>query len=487
MKTGRNAPCPCGSGKKYKKCCMEKDQAAERVQQEAQRTGNLPATSPQAPPSDIVAETPTTSDSEMEAWNERYQTFESGDYETRIALFHQTMEEGNLMDGEMAFEMLNMLHPQAVEHEEWERFDALVAVLRECLPEIYDEEAHYLLDWGIDSALATGREGNLKKRTLDLAGIADRDIDLFNRIIDKLAYHGRIDILVSTVRTAWPHVKDAGGIIPYGIFEFAHQATQFEIFSYVAQTPASDMQISALQNRLDFYEEADPKRVERYVAHLTGQVGRSWSLSDFDLESLKKTASREEEGDLFDEEWEEEEEPDEEPGRQNLLDFTATFLGYLCREKGVSYTRGELARNCINEYILQRVDGDLDEYESLLDAAMQGRNKPKLKRRFVPRKPEHVLMPDYATLDHYVAKLLNFINPQHYKAAAIVEMTPHWLDFLQRHNFIDDTQRQQRLRRLSDLAEPLMKIFKQSGDPALYQGIESWRKGIEGSISAFNQ
>ncbi len=22
MKTGRNAPCPCGSGKKYKKCCL---------------------------------------------------------------------------------------------------------------------------------------------------------------------------------------------------------------------------------------------------------------------------------------------------------------------------------------------------------------------------------------------------------------------------------------------------------------------------------
>jgi hypothetical protein len=26
MKTGRNDPCPCGSGKKYKKCCMSKDE-----------------------------------------------------------------------------------------------------------------------------------------------------------------------------------------------------------------------------------------------------------------------------------------------------------------------------------------------------------------------------------------------------------------------------------------------------------------------------
>lgn len=28
-KTGRNDPCPCGSGRKYKHCCLDKDQAAE--------------------------------------------------------------------------------------------------------------------------------------------------------------------------------------------------------------------------------------------------------------------------------------------------------------------------------------------------------------------------------------------------------------------------------------------------------------------------
>ena len=28
---GRNDPCPCGSGKKYKKCCLEKESPAERA------------------------------------------------------------------------------------------------------------------------------------------------------------------------------------------------------------------------------------------------------------------------------------------------------------------------------------------------------------------------------------------------------------------------------------------------------------------------
>ena len=31
MRTGRNDPCPCGSGKKYKKCCLSKDNAQQRL------------------------------------------------------------------------------------------------------------------------------------------------------------------------------------------------------------------------------------------------------------------------------------------------------------------------------------------------------------------------------------------------------------------------------------------------------------------------
>ena len=30
-KVGRNEPCPCGSGKKYKQCCLEKHEAADHT------------------------------------------------------------------------------------------------------------------------------------------------------------------------------------------------------------------------------------------------------------------------------------------------------------------------------------------------------------------------------------------------------------------------------------------------------------------------
>ena len=33
IKVGRNDPCPCGSGKKYKNCCLDKDMAAGKTVQ----------------------------------------------------------------------------------------------------------------------------------------------------------------------------------------------------------------------------------------------------------------------------------------------------------------------------------------------------------------------------------------------------------------------------------------------------------------------
>lgn len=39
-KTGRNQPCPCGSGKKYKTCCLRKDEDAKR---QAERAAQPPA------------------------------------------------------------------------------------------------------------------------------------------------------------------------------------------------------------------------------------------------------------------------------------------------------------------------------------------------------------------------------------------------------------------------------------------------------------
>ena len=41
-KTGRNDPCTCGSGKKYKKCCLPKFEQAQHIRQQQQLPPNVP-------------------------------------------------------------------------------------------------------------------------------------------------------------------------------------------------------------------------------------------------------------------------------------------------------------------------------------------------------------------------------------------------------------------------------------------------------------
>ena len=42
-KPGRNDRCPCGSGKKYKACCLTRDEAAERERLAAEQAGRAEA------------------------------------------------------------------------------------------------------------------------------------------------------------------------------------------------------------------------------------------------------------------------------------------------------------------------------------------------------------------------------------------------------------------------------------------------------------
>jgi len=49
---GRNEPCHCQSGKKYKQCCLEKDEAAARVAREEARAAAQAAAADAPPPAD---------------------------------------------------------------------------------------------------------------------------------------------------------------------------------------------------------------------------------------------------------------------------------------------------------------------------------------------------------------------------------------------------------------------------------------------------
>jgi hypothetical protein len=107
---GRNDPCHCGSGKKYKKCCLAKDEDAKQ----AEKAKPVAAGADWAPAKEDKAQK-REPDPHIEAFNTRLRDFEAADYEGKFHIFNRTLDEPELMDGEMAFEMLHDLFRHTIE------------------------------------------------------------------------------------------------------------------------------------------------------------------------------------------------------------------------------------------------------------------------------------------------------------------------------------------------------------------------------------
>ncbi len=197
-------------------------------------------------------------------------------------------------------------------------------------------------------------------------------------------------------------------------------------------------------------------------------------MDDFDLQRCNKPPDHL----LFDDD----NDPDEEdgvyhpdPARQNLYHLSVEFLGYLYRKKGVPLTKGDLAHQHIYAYILERFDRQLEPKESLFDAAVRPRRQ---KRRSKPKRrhqPSHLLCPDHATFDRYLAELMSFINPQWYKAAATFELVPAWLRFLELRGLIDAEQHAKTRQELETIRPSLQQLWETNlEDPSLRQSLYVW-------------
>ena len=415
----------------------------------------------------------------MEALNACWEAFKAQDYDGRIALFTETLDDAELMDDEMAFEMLNTLYSQALEQDQRDRFDCLVVTLQTRLPEVYASRSHYYLHWRILNALVMGRFDAVPSLVRDLATTAKHDIDILNNVIDALAYHGQLSLIVDAMHLAWPWVQEPGNVVPWGIDEFSSQAAHFILLEYSTHHATPDPEDSALGEQVEFYCPYNPEGVQRFLAHLTGQAGSSWTMDDFTFQ--RRQPSRRDWFDDLDDE-DEEDEPPQTPSdsaRRNLFDLSVAFLGYLYRDENVSLSKGELARRQLVEYILERFDGQLEPRESPLNTIRRPKKRrPKPKRR----QPDHVLCPDYDTLDRFLAQRMDFINPQWYKTAATFELLPTWLRFLESCGLIDIEQHNKSYRDIGKLVPSLHRIWdRHREDPSLLRGLQVCWEQVENS------
>jgi hypothetical protein len=468
MKAGRNDPCPCGSGKKYKKCCWSKDQEeAARAAPDLGPSPSAPAPFPPAvfptPPQPPAPPPPKTPQQEKE--DARWNQFESQDYEGRVALFLQTLEDPELMSNELAFEMLSQLQPEAVNRSERVRFAELVGVFRERWPEVFEKDAPYYLSWLLQDALAEGRQDAIRPLALDLAARAGRNLDTVKRSLEALAYHGQLSVLVETMRVGWPVVKSSpADILPWAISEFAEEGCDYEIFDYLERAASPDPTDPALLDRITFFiEDPKPDYLRDFIDDLTGNAPPAWTVADFTLQPPRKKTR-----DDWDDEEKDEAPPDQ--GAHNLYRLIAEFIGYLRREEGVPFPRGELVRGELASYFLRRHQGDLNPRPSMLESALH----PNKKLPKAP-KPAHPLCPERVSFDVFLAGFMGMFNNLYHTAAALFEVIPAWLRFLESRGLIDADRRRKTVEELRPLHAQLLRLWETyPQDPTLSRTAQAW-------------
>jgi len=154
MKIGRNDPCPCGSGKKYKKCCMEKDE---------QR-----------------AEYSSSYESDESEWEPEYEPVYEDRDENWEELEDDDFEEGADED----FESEDETDSDVFEQQELdETFDVAPDEITK-LPEISDEETKLVDEWWDEYK----KMKNTVKEREHLIAFIDR----YPHLVDHLGLHHEV-------------------------------------------------------------------------------------------------------------------------------------------------------------------------------------------------------------------------------------------------------------------------------------------------------
>ncbi len=477
---GRNDQCPCGSGQKYKRCCLPKDRDAKDAQIKAdQLEREAKASAPEllgpAPPKVLTTSLDSTPpkpvapsafktvvkpppDPHMDAIYARWSEFEEADEDLQPALFLKTLDEPELMDDEMAYGMLSAIYYNGPKSPESSRIEEFVGLLRERLPDVYAARRQFYLHWLILNANASHKPERLLELAGEIAEIAGDDVDIYSQVVHLLAYHGYLEALSKASRIAWPLIKGSKDIM-WGQREYAIWGAKCVLYQSLERTPdldGGDPQL--IEQTKYFLDDLQLGWLKGYVDQTSGRASRNWSLSDFDIKPTKKTkANRKETRDSR-------QETNQTTGEDALFEFSYEFVGYAHAHDGFSYTKAELARQNIVSYLIDRKAGRLETKEL-------AKNKVQI--------PDHPLCPDRNTLSRFLTGMLTMLNFQNYDVVATMELLPSWLRFLETRGLIEPARRESTIADIGNLHTELLSEFGPSNeDPVLAENFLKWPENI---------
>lgn len=487
MTVKRNDPCPCGSGKKYKHCCMKADrakaQAEEKERQAALHRPPAPAVTATQPTvvdtgadSDadeaLVPDEPEAVDPEQERLNQLYETFEEATHEEKKAILRSAIEE-KALDGELAFEFFNDLHAPMVERDERAEFVELTSLLKTQQPELYATENQWFWSWEVHNALAMGDDVALQQAVDQLIANGGQDLDQFFPVFSCLLYHDCRPILLNALDRHSLHIVQ-GKYFPGVEYEVNQKFSDLILINYIETQPADELleerNFEALCAALAPYTVDLLRDQLATFIRLAGGLKRGeWHIDDFAFAPPPPKRDM-----WYDEDEEEEEEPKQDPAIAHLRDLSNEFLHYARYTEQIPLTKAELAREGLANYILQRSRGELTDEPSSRGPGR--RKRSRIARSKTESTQTNVLLPDHKSLDRYLTRFYGFLANRHYEGAACFELIPTWVRFLVFKGLAEEAEGQQALRSLQAMSQSMVRLAERDNvDPALAENMRKWQ------------
>jgi len=288
MKVGRNDPCPCGSGKKYKKCCLRKE--IERKNEELRRKR-----------------------AEEEFWEEFYQASR----EEKVHIFQEQLRTGKPEIPEV-LKMFAGAEWEVRKDGDYGTVAGLVELIKERQPDAYKKDWAFYHTSLIENMGVAGDFDSLPQ-ALEPFSWGFEYAHAFRKVIEILMYHNRTEDLVDVMERTYPDVSAPSESSQAWREEFGYFLGWLEVFKRMGE-----LDMEGLYSAVSMFWDLSREEFKEVVAPVVAGSSRRWYKEDFTgpWSSI----------------------------RSNLLSLTAEVMDEL-HGKGTDYPRTLLAMETLIEYI----------------------------------------------------------------------------------------------------------------------------------------
>lgn len=527
MSVSRNAPCPCGSGKKYKKCCLEKDEQARlEAKKEAEESSKKKyldyvwdedeeeweseyyddSDEEDEFDDDEYADDEIEEDDEpIEVWydpnqlnfdfmeeeflakerkrkaikvssetkkpdkdelEEIFYQFERREYEDKITCFLQALSFKNINDSDLFFDMLDDIHTLTIRHNQRHRYDELVKKLAQEKPKTFKANGILYLRAQILNALLRNDVAKVSTLVELMMPYAKNGFDILNLVLHMLIFYDYHSLVVQAVQKVWPMINNFKKINTWGIEDFREKVHHFSILDFIQANPEFNPESPQfLQLARRYYENLIIEFELKNIRILQGKIKREWQHTDFDIEPLpQKFNPKKNHFEMG--------KLITEQQQDNLIELVSEFVHFSMSQGNKSPVRAKMAALQIYEYLHLRAEGEL-EPESFDEILFPDEPQPTQ-----PLPVTHILCPDYETLNQFFAEMLDMIFVQPHKAAILLELLPEWFAFLETTGLIDKNLARAHYQQIKKyLVANIVKLFSRfAEDPNLFGRVQrAWR------------